>query len=223
MPYTIYDTGEGAPKKPSGMSIAVGVVKSHCDLLMQGKVQVRIPGAGIDVWARVGGAGGGNGRGFMFFPQPDDEVLVAFSDEDPRDASIIQGYWSTLNSLPASTPAETIAKRKLRTGLTPVLGHEIDMDDVTQTITITASTGQKITMSPTGINLQANANTSIDMTASPGVGPGVAKVTVGPTSITITPTGVEIAAATTISFKAASIDLNATNVSIRGVKLSLNS
>lgn len=223
MPYTLYDSGEGKPQKPRGTSIAPGIVKSHCDVLMQGKVQVRIPGHGIDVWARVSGAGGGNGRGFMYFPQPDDEVLVAFNEEDPRDAFIINGLWSTQNGLPASNPTETIAKRKLRTGLTPALGHEIDLDDATQTITITASTGQEITMSPVGINLKANENTTIDMTASPGVGPGVTKVTVGTTSITVSPTGVQISTGGTMTFQANSIDLNAANVSIRGIKLSLNS
>ena len=53
MPYTLSDSGEGEKRKPGATSIAPGVVTNNCDLIMQGKVQVRIPSMGLDVWARV--------------------------------------------------------------------------------------------------------------------------------------------------------------------------
>ena len=45
---------------------------------LEGRVQVRIPSIpAMEPWARVPSLGGGSGRGFVWIPQIDDEVLVA--------------------------------------------------------------------------------------------------------------------------------------------------
>ena len=53
MPFTIYDSGEGRSAKPKNVtSLAPGVVMNNCDLIMQGKIQVRIPSMGVSWQAR---------------------------------------------------------------------------------------------------------------------------------------------------------------------------
>jgi phage baseplate assembly protein gpV len=222
MPYTIYESGPEQPKTDS-TSIAPGIVMNNCDLIMQGKVQVRIPSMGLDVWARVVSQGAGMGRGEVAVPKIRDEVLVAFNADDPRDAFILGGLYSNINRLPILLPTDPQTKRIIRTGMTPALGHEVEFDDVLQTITIKAALGQKIELSPIGVKIEANATTTIEMTAPPKVGPGILTITMGANKLTMSPKGVEITGAPLLTLSATSIDLNAANVSIKGVKVSLNS
>ena len=88
----------GTQKEEAGFSIAPGVVTGNLNLFSEGRVQVHIPAfPDLDPWARVIGIGGGSGRGFLWIPQIDDEVLVAFNKNDHLDAFVIGGLWSTLN------------------------------------------------------------------------------------------------------------------------------
>jgi uncharacterized protein involved in type VI secretion and phage assembly len=224
MPYSIYDSGEDKSKpKPGVTNIAPGIVTSDCDLPMQGKVSVRIPSIGLIVSARVGGVGGGNGRGFMFFPQPDDEVLVAFNAEDPRDAYVISGLWSNTKRLPgASIPTDHQTKRTIKTGFTPADGHELTFDDGLKTITIRATTGQTITLKPTGIEIAASETTTIKLTAPPTGGVGVIQITSDDNTITLSPSGIDISTGKTINLSAASINLTGTNVKINGANVMVN-
>ena len=50
----------------------------------------------------------------------------------------------------------------IRTGTVaaPLVGHEVEFDDLTQTITITSSTQQKVTLSPVGIEVATTAGTA---------------------------------------------------------------
>jgi phage baseplate assembly protein gpV len=144
----LLDWMTGADAKAGGFGIAPGVVKDNMNLLSEGRVQVHIAEMpDFDPWARVASIGGGSGRGFFWMPEVDDEVLVAFNKNDNRDAYIIGGLWSTLNRPPVTVPTDTITKRVIKTGMkdSPV-GHEIEIDDALQSIKITTSTEQKITI-----------------------------------------------------------------------------
>ena len=224
MPFSIYDSGEDKSKPKAGVTnIAPGIVTSNCDVLMQGKVSVRIPSLGLTVLARVGGIGGGNGRGFMFFQQPDDEVLVAFNAEDPRDAYIIAGLWSDTKRLPgASVPTDHQTKRTIKTGFTPADGHELTFDDGLKKITIRATTGQTITMNPTGIEIAASATTTIKLNASPTGGVGAIQIISDDNKITMSPSGIDISSAKAINLSAATISLTGTNVNIKGANVMVN-
>jgi uncharacterized protein involved in type VI secretion and phage assembly len=166
MPKTLYDNGAQEEKRNKGLpqtSIAPGVVKNNCDLIGHGKVLVRIPSLDQEVWARLTATGAGKGTGHFHVPNLNDEVLVALVHADPVDAYIIGGMWSTQVSppTPAITPG-TPTKRVIRTGLTAEVGHQIEFDDVLQSITITSSPPgfeQKIKMDPKGITLENEAGT----------------------------------------------------------------
>jgi phage baseplate assembly protein gpV len=146
----LFESLANASKEDKGgeFSIAPGVVKDNLNVLSEGTVQVHIPTLpDFDPWARVIGIGGGSGRGFLWIPEVDDEVLVAFAKNDDRDAYVIGGLWSTSNRPPVTGIADLITKRVIKTGKkNSPLGHTIEIDDALQSITITTSTKQEIVL-----------------------------------------------------------------------------
>lgn len=191
----------GTEKEESGFGVAPGVVTDNLNVLSEGRVQVHMSAfPDMDPWARVVGIGGGSGRGFLWVPQIDDEVLVAFNKNDHRDAYVIGGLWSTLNRPPAILPTDFLTKRILQTGLADSpIGHSIVFDDALQSITITTSTQQTITMSPTQIQL--------------GTVGGVLQITMG-----VTPPGIQIQATTgniTLSAPTGNVTISGLNVAIQ--------
>jgi phage baseplate assembly protein gpV len=165
----------GTQKEESGFGIAPGVVTGNFNVFSEGRVQVHIPAfPDMDPWARVLGIGGGSGRGFLWIPQIDDEVLVAFNKNDHRDTYVIGGLWSTLNRPPATIPTDFLTKRIIQTGLKDSpLGHTIEFDDALQSIKITTSTQQQITLEPTKIEISTTEGLlklSLNMAGTP---PGI--------------------------------------------------
>lgn len=189
--------GEGG----GGFSIAPGTVKDNLNILAEGRVQVHVPEIpDFDPWARVSAVGGGDGRGFLWIPQIDDEVLVAFNKNDARDAYVLGGLWSTMNRPPAIIPTDFISKKIIKTGIADSpLAHTIEMDDLLQSVKITTSTSQEITMDPEKIAISA--------------GEGAFTITLDLTSagITIQSTAGDI----TLSAPVGEISLQALSVSIQ--------
>lgn len=143
-----------------GFSVAPGIVTNNVDLIAEGRVQVRIPSLpDLQTWARVPAVGGGSDRGFLWIPQIDDEVLVAFAMNDVRSAYVLGGLWSTVARPPVSIPSDFLSKRVIKTGLAGGVGHEVEFDDALQSITITSSTRQKIEITPLSIQISNMAGT----------------------------------------------------------------
>jgi phage baseplate assembly protein gpV len=162
-----------------GYSIAPGIVVDNLNVLSEGRVQVHIPSLpSFDPWARVVGLGAGDSRGFIWVPQAQDEVLVAFNANDERDAYVLGGLWSTLNRPPISVPTDFLVKRVLQTGVAGAPGHTVEFDDALQSVTIKTSTSQKIVMDPKQIQISGFMGAA---TITVSVGP--------PPSITIQSTG----------------------------------
>ncbi|HSE38213.1 MAG TPA: phage baseplate assembly protein V [Blastocatellia bacterium] len=194
---------EGKRKKGVGYSITPGIVTNNCDLLAEGRVLVRIPSLpAIDVFARLSAAGAGSSRGFLWVPEVDDEVLVAFNQEDERDAFLLGGLWSTIERPPLLAPPEFVLKRVIKTGKTGGLGHEVEFDDALQSITITSSTKQKITIDPLTIELKNTA--------------GTLSIKMDNTSQTIS-----ITAAAKLELKAPQIKIEGVNVEIKGATINV--
>lgn len=150
----------GGQAPGDGFAIAPGVVTNNLDLIGEGRVQVRVTALpDMEPWCRLAAPGAGSGRGFVWVPQIDDEVLVAFSQNDPNAAYVLGGLWSTADRPPLTLPTDFIGKRVIKTGIAGGLGHEIELDDVLQSITITSSTMQKITIDPLQIKLENTAGT----------------------------------------------------------------
>ncbi|MGB9180934.1 MAG: phage baseplate assembly protein V [Pyrinomonadaceae bacterium] len=184
--------------RSAGYAVAPGVVTNNLDLLAEGRVQVRIPSLpAFEPWARLAAVGGGSGRGFLWVPQIDDEVLVAFNQNDERDAYVLGGLWNTRDRPPVTSPTDFLIKRVIKTGVTSGVGHEIEFDDALQSIKITTSTKQKIIIDPLKIEMTNTA--------------GTVKITLDNTQQAIS-----IEAVASIELKAAQIKLQAVNIDIEG-------
>jgi len=184
---------EKGKKRPSVVS---GVVINNCDLLKQGKVLVRIPSLGEEVWARVLSTAAGSNRGIMDIPQPDDEVLIGFAHDNPGDAFILGSLWNNKDDMPADSPEELLFKRIIQTGVGEFTGHRIELDDARQSIIITSSTKQKIEILPEKIEISTTK--------------GTAKITLNTTG------NITIEAALSLTLKARQIKLDGTQVEITG-------
>jgi uncharacterized protein involved in type VI secretion and phage assembly len=189
--------------QPSGFAIAAGVVTNNLDLIGEGRVQVRVPSMpGFSVWARLTAIGAADGRGFLWVPSRDDEVLVAFAKNDERDAYVLGGLWSTVNRPPITNGVEAIVKRTLKTGQSSSVGHEIELDDALQSITITSSTKQKVTIDPLKIELANSA--------------GTLTISLDNTSQTIS-----IQAAAKLQLKAAQVSIEGVQIELKGTTISV--
>ena len=188
----------GVESLHEGFAISPGVVTSNLDAMSEGRVQVRIPSIpGLEPWCRLPSMGGGSGRGFIWVPQVDDEVLVAFAQNDSSAAYVLGGLWSTTDRPPLTLQSDFLAKRVIKTGLAGGLGHEVEFDDALQSITVTSSTKQKVTIDPLQIKLENTA--------------GTLSIALDNTSQTIT-----VQAAVKIELKALQISLEGTQVDIKG-------
>jgi uncharacterized protein involved in type VI secretion and phage assembly len=144
----------GAESLRPGFAIAPGIVTNNLDVIGEGRVQVRVPSIpDFEPWARLCAIGAGSSRGFVWVPQIDDEVLVAFAQNDLSSAFVLGGLWSMRDRPPLTIPTDFLIKRVIKTGIAGGLGHEVEFDDALQSIGITTSTQQKITMDPLGIKI----------------------------------------------------------------------
>lgn len=137
--------------------VVVGEVINNLDLMTQGKVKVRLPFlGGIEPWARVAVLSAGSSCGTYFMPQQGDEVLVAFHHGDIREPYVIGSLWNAQDSPPASIPTDAISKRIIKTPA----GHEIVLNDMEQSITVTSSTQQKVVIDATQIQISSTGGTA---------------------------------------------------------------
>jgi phage protein D/phage gp45-like len=95
-------------------------------------------------WARVLGAGAGNGYGLVFTPAVGDEVMVAFLHGDFSQPVVVGGVWNGKDKLPEEVLAVPANVRpKVRTWHS-LLGHRITMyDDDTKKIEIFTADGTR--------------------------------------------------------------------------------
>ncbi|GGN58779.1 hypothetical protein GCM10010112_12840 [Actinoplanes lobatus] len=193
----LFEQAGPATAAAPGLTVAVGVVSNNVDTLMEGKILVRVPALERTLWARLCAPGAGSGAGLFYVPRIDDEVLLAFAGGDVTDAYVLGGLWNRQDSIPVSDPLTALTTRLLASGVTAGAGHEIKLDDLEQTVTITTSTGQKVTMDPAGIVLTNLA--------------GTVKVSLDNASQAVT-----LQAAASISIKAPKISLEGATVEING-------
>jgi uncharacterized protein involved in type VI secretion and phage assembly len=184
----VEEQDEAQGGEASGISIAAGFVSGNVDMPMDGKVLVRIPAIDEEVWVRLVAPGAGPGSGLFYVPRVDDEVLVAFASADARDGYLLGGLWNMRDRIPVNDPLTALTSRILRSGVGAGSGHQLEMDDLLQSVTITTSTDQKIMMDPSTIELSNlagsvkisldNATQSISITAAASITLEAPKVTI---------------------------------------------
>lgn len=181
--------------------VTLATVINNLDSEMRGRVQVSLPWApGLDPWARVAAPMAGLAHGTYWMPQIGQEVLVAFNNGDVGDPYVVGALWNTIDRPPITLQTDAVNKRIIRTPL----GHEIEFDDATQTLTITSTTQQKVTMDPARVELSA------------GVGAATVQVTTAGTVSLTASTSIELTAPKITINGASSVDIAA------GASASLN-
>lgn len=108
--------------------VAVAVVTGNQDPEGLGRVKVALPWRGEDgetYWARVSSLMAGNQRGIVFYPEVDDEVLVAFEHGDVNYPYVIGALWNGKDKPPETNSDGRNNIRKIRSRS----GHEIIFND----------------------------------------------------------------------------------------------
>lgn len=161
---------------PGMNGLLVGVVtKIAQDPGNEFRIKVRVPVISEDeegVWARVASFDAGNERGMLFRPEVNDEVILGFINDDPRDPVILGMMHSSKNKVPADLKATEqqnnikglVTKSKIKllfddqkkkvTVETPGK-NSIVIDDEKKSITLKDQNGNKIIMDDKGITIDS--------------------------------------------------------------------
>ncbi len=132
---------------PAIHGLQIGIVdKFEQDPDKQFRVKVRIPSIETDgvVWARLASVESGNKRGIFFRPEPGDEVILGFINDDPRQAIILGAVHSEKNALP---PDFKVTQENYKKGMVTKEGLKIIFDDETKSIEIRTAKGNIIKLS----------------------------------------------------------------------------
>lgn len=167
-------------------------------------------------WCRVCNPYAGNGYGFFFHPEKDDEVLVAFIQGDMRWPIVLGGLYNGQDK-PSSPRTASKDEKLIRTKA----GHQIVLDDTkgSEKIVILDKTGNnkividatdnsiaitatgKLTISAKGIELKSDAGIEMKSTAAFEV-KSDAGIELKANA------GVDVTASATMNLKGATINLN---------------
>jgi len=122
-----------AAKNSSGHGIVIGIVTNNQDPDGLGRVKVKLPTLLSNEeshWARLVTPMAGDGRGFEFIPEVNDEVLVAFEHDDINRPFVLGALWNGKDKPPQPSDKVVsstgkVEKRIIRSRS----GHTITLDD----------------------------------------------------------------------------------------------
>ncbi|MEM9337726.1 MAG: type VI secretion system tip protein VgrG [Bacteroidota bacterium] len=154
------------------------VTNIHEDPDGEFRVQVRVPiidPEDAGVWARVATLDAGENRGFFWRPEVDDEVVIGFLNDDPREPIVLGTMHSSGKPSPIEPSEEnnekgivTRSEMKLMfdddlvsTTLETPAGNKLLMSEDEGGITIEDENGNKIQMSADGIVIESAADMTL--------------------------------------------------------------
>lgn len=167
-----------AEKQSSGLLPSINglhygiVTQIHEDPDGEARVKIKVPVISTEsegIWARIATLDAGNERGSFFRPEVDDEVLVGFINDDPRDPVIIGMLHSSALTSPIEPTEDNfekgfITKEKLKlmfddekksiTLETPN-GNKVLLTDDEGSIVLEDENGNKIEMTSDGITIES--------------------------------------------------------------------
>lgn len=208
--------------------VVLALVKSTKDPDGLGRVQITFPWRGKEEdeelhWARLATLMAGSERGTFFYPDVDDEVLVAFEHGDIDSPYIIGALWNSQDMPPeANSEGENNIKLiKTRSG------HMIKLDDTdgSEKIEIIDKTeGNKISIDSANNKISIECAGNIELLASDG------KIIIDATEIeiksstTIKTQDIEIKSSSSAKIEASSgMDLKASGtMNIKGSTVNIN-
>jgi Rhs element Vgr protein len=128
------------------------VVQLQSDPDGEDRILVRMPvidNSAQGIWMRVASLDAGASRGAFFRPEIDDEVIVGFINDDPRDAVVLGMLHSSAR--PAPITAQDANHEK---GFTTRSSMHLSFNDNTKTITIDTPAGNTITMDESSMKIE---------------------------------------------------------------------
>ena len=213
------------------------VVQLQDDPEGENRILVRLPiinNNARGVWARVStiDAGKGDtkgGRGSFFLPEIDDEVIVGFINDDPRDAVVLgmvnsSSFPASINVKDSNHEKGFITRSKMRVHFndetktitidTPE-GNCIKLDEEGKSITIEDQNKNFIKMYPSGIEINSNCDIVIEATGKIDIKAGKA--------LTIAAAQTAISAQSSMELKGATAKLSADGIAeIKGSLVNIN-
>ena len=131
---------------PGINGLQIGIVKDVVDQEQGGqyRVKVHVPtitSGNEGIWARVATLDAGSERGIYFRPEEEDEVVLGFLNDDPREA-IVLGYLHSKDSKKSPLP---IDDGTLQFGFVTKEGIRLIFDDTNKRLTlrVPSGTGEK--------------------------------------------------------------------------------
>ena len=165
---------------PAIQGLQIGkVVQLQDDPDGEDRILIRLPiidPAAQGIWARLASLDAGADRGACFRPEIDDEVIVGFINDDPRDAIVLGMLHSSAKPAPLTAQDTNHEKgfttrskmhihfhdeTKTITIDTPA-GNSIKLDEASSSITIEDQNGNTLKMSPSGIDIKSPKNVNIE-------------------------------------------------------------
>jgi len=158
--------------------LQIGIVTSITDASGQYRVKIRLPMVNDQdegIYARVATLDAGDGRGTFFRPEVDDEVLVGFMNDDPRNPVILGMLHSSAKPVPLdlqdSNPEKGyVSRSKIKLIFndaqnsirieTPA-SRVFEMNDNDGSIKVEDADGNKITMDSSGVTVEAVSNLTL--------------------------------------------------------------
>jgi Rhs element Vgr protein len=181
------DNIEDAPAAgllPGVSGLQLGIVDAfEKDPKKEYRVKVILPAIDEEngaVWARLLSPDAGKDRGYFFRPEPGDEVVVGFFNNDPRQPVILGAMYGSKNTPPEEVSELTeenikkaiVTKKGTKIGFvdnekasvfieTPE-SNKIVFDDDTEMIQVTDQHGNSITMDKNGIEINSEKDVKIN-------------------------------------------------------------
>jgi len=168
--------------------LQTGIITDIIDSDGDFRVKLKLPLVNNEqegVFARLATLDAGNNRGTFFMPEINDEVVVGFINNDPNQPIVLGMLHSSKNAAPLAQEKSNNKKGLVSRSEIKIIiddgeksvtietpgGHIINMNDTEQTVFLKDSSGNKITLEPSGITVESasvlnlKAATSISMTA----------------------------------------------------------
>lgn len=169
---------------PAVGGLQIGVVEKVApDPDSAWRVKVKLAGMGRDApgcWARMTMPDAGRGRGWYFWPEPGDEVVLGFFNQDPRQAVVLGAMYSSPNKPPYdivddsadNTKHGLVTKKGLKLAFVdtdkPQLyletpgGAKVLLDDDREVVELSDKHGNKLTMDKDGVTIVSSKDFKVD-------------------------------------------------------------
>ena len=211
---------------PSIQGLQTGIVTDLEDPDGQNRIRVRMPVIDNNedgVWSRIATLDAGNNRGTFFRPEIDDEVIVGFMNNDPRNPVVLGMLNSSAKPSPLTASNQNNEKGYVsRSGMKMIFnddekslqietpaGKKITINENQNIIKIEDENGNSLSMDPSSVNIESGADISLKATGN---------LTIEAVNITLSPSSSFAMSAGGVSMNAGSgnASISAPTVDIEG-------